>query len=166
MNAPDCHRPAVADVTTTAALTDIDRRIVNALQHGFPLTPRPYADAAAALGLDEATLLARLRALLHQGVLTRFGPLFEAERAGGRFVLCACHAPEARLEEIIEAINARPEVAHHYARTHHLNLWFVLAVSDPGAVTPTLAAIEAAAGVNVFAFPKEREYFVRLYLPA
>ncbi|SPS00984.1 Lrp/AsnC family transcriptional regulator [Cupriavidus taiwanensis] len=147
-------------------LDALDRRIINALQRGLPLVPRPYAEAAAALGITEAVLLARLRALLAAGVLTRFGPLYQVERAGGRFVLCACHAPAARLEAISAAINAHPEVAHHYARTHHLNLWFVLAVARPEQVAPVLARIAAAAGVEVLPFPKEREFFVNLYLPA
>ncbi|MDK3025346.1 AsnC family transcriptional regulator [Cupriavidus taiwanensis] len=149
-----------------APLDPLDRRIINALQRGLPLVPRPYAEAAAALGITEAMLLARLRALLDAGVLTRFGPLYQVERAGGRFVLCACHAPAARLEAVIAAINAHPEVAHHYARTHHLNLWFVLAVARPDMVAPVLARIAAAAGVEVLPFPKEREFFVNLYLPA
>lgn len=158
---------ASCDVTDPhEPLDPLDRRIVNALQRGLPLVPRPYAEAAAALGISEAVLLERLRALLAAGVLTRFGPLYQVERAGGRFVLCACHAPAARLEAVIAAINAHPEVAHHYARTHHLNLWFVLAVARPEQVAPVLARIAAAAGVEVLPFPKEREFFVNLYLPA
>ena len=147
------------------ALDALDRRIVNALQRGLPLTRRPYADAAAELAIDEATLIARLRALLARGVLTRFGPLFQIERAGGQFVLCACHAPADRLEAVIAAINAFPEVAHHYARTHRLNLWFVLAVADAGDVPGVLARMAASAGVEMLPFPKEREFFVNLYLP-
>ena len=147
-------------------LDALDRRIINTLQRGLPLVPHPYAEAAAALGITEAVLLERLRALLAAGVLTRFGPLYQVERAGGRFVLCACHAPAARLEAVIAAINAHPEVAHHYARTHHLNLWFVVAVARPEQVAPALARIAVAAGVGVLPFPKEREFFVNLYLPA
>jgi DNA-binding Lrp family transcriptional regulator len=146
-------------------LDALDRRIVNTLQRGLPLTPRPYADAAAALGIDEAALIGRLQALLARGVLTRFGPLFQIERAGGQFVLCACHAPADRLDAIVAAINAFPEVAHHYARTHRLNLWFVLAVADAGDVAGVLARMTASAGVEILPFPKEREFFVNLYLP-
>ncbi|EYS87964.1 protein nirG [Cupriavidus sp. SK-4] len=149
-----------------AALDPLDRRIINALQRGLPLVPHPYAEAASALGITEAELLERLRALLAAGVLTRFGPLYQIERAGGSFVLCACHAPATRMETVIAAINAYPEVAHHYARTHHLNLWFVLAVARPEEVAPVLARIAAAAGVEILPFPKEREFFVNLYLPA
>ncbi|WP_454742526.1 Lrp/AsnC family transcriptional regulator [Cupriavidus necator] len=144
----------------------LDRSIINALQRGLPLVPHPYAEAAAALGIDENELLARLRALLDRGVLTRFGPLYQIERAGGRFVLCACHAPAERMEAVIDAINAHPEVAHHYARTHHLNLWFVLAVARAEDVAPALARIAATASVEILPFPKEREFFVNLYLPA
>jgi len=148
-----------------ATLDALDRRIVNTLQRGFPLSPRPYAQAAQALGTDEATLIARLRSLLARGLLTRFGPLFQIERAGGRFVLCACHADAARREAVIAAINAHPEVAHHYERTHDLNLWFVLALEHADAMPAVLARIEADAGVRVLAFPKEREFRVDLYLP-
>jgi len=151
---------------TDPVTDDVDRRIINALQRGFPLTPRPYADAARLLGLDEDTLLTRLQALLACGILTRFGPLFQIERAGGAFVLCACHAPEDRLDAVIAAVNAHPEVAHHYLRTHHLNLWFVLAVGSAAEVAPALQRIGASAGVEILAFPKEREFFVNLYLPA
>lgn len=162
--------PATAVDTPTAidtldTLDALDRKIINTLQRGLPLTRRPYADAAAALGIDESALIARLRALLARGVLTRFGPLFQIERAGGQFVLCACHAPPDRLQAVIAAINAFPEVAHHYARTHRLNLWFVLAVSDAGDVPAVLGRIAASAGVEILPFPKEREFFVNLYLP-
>lgn len=151
---------------TIDTIVATDRRIINALQRGLPLVPRPYAEAAASLGIAEDELLARLRRLLDHGVLTRFGPLYQIERAGGRFVLCACHAPEQRLDAVAAAINAFPEVAHHYQRTHHLNLWFVLAVARAEDVAPALARIGAAAGVEILPFPKEREFFVNLYLPA
>lgn len=64
--------PATAPVVVLDAL---DRAILNQLQRGFPICPRPYAEAAHQLGTDEATLLARLQALLDQGILTRFGTL-------------------------------------------------------------------------------------------
>lgn len=165
MNADDGVGASAANSVPPVALDALDRRIVNALQCGLPLTLRPYADAATAIGIDESTLLVRLRTLLARGVLTRFGPLFQIERAGGQFVLCACHAPPARTDAVVAAINAFPEVAHHYARTHHLNLWFVIAVADGRDVADTLARIAASAGVEVLPFPKEREFFVNLYLP-
>ena len=44
-------------------LDGIDREIINALQGGFPLSRAPYAECAARIGIGEAELLARLKAL-------------------------------------------------------------------------------------------------------
>jgi hypothetical protein len=45
-------------------------------------------------------------------------------------------------------------------------MWFVLATAMPQGIAETIAAIEAATGLTVFAFPKEREYFVEMKLHA
>lgn len=144
----------------------IDRAIVDTLQGGFPLDERPFATAAAALGIGEDELIARIDRLLADGTLTRFGPLFDAVRLGGSFTLAAMAVPPTRFEAIAAAVNAFPEVAHNYAREHALNMWFVLATERPGEIEATVARIEATTGLPVFAFPKEREYFVGLALKA
>ena len=148
------------------ALDAADRAIINALQGGFPLGDAPYREVAEALGLSEDDLLARLRRLLDARVLTRFGPMFQIERMGGAFVLAALKVPEADYERIAEIVNGFAEVAHNYRREHALNMWFVLATETPAGIERATAAIEAATGLPVFAFPKEREYFVEMRLHA
>ncbi len=142
------------------ALDDTDRRIVNALQEGFPLSPRPYAEAAEPLGLTEAELIARLKRLLETRVLTRFGPFFDAAAMGGAFCLCAMAVPEERFETVMTQINARPEVAHNYERAHRLNMWFVLATETPEGIAKAAHEIEGETGLKVLRFPKEREFFI------
>lgn len=44
-------------------------------------------------------------------------------------------------------------------------MWFVVAAETPAVAWATCDQIEAATGLPVHAFPKEREYFVGLYLP-
>lgn len=144
----------------------LDRRIVNALQGGFPLQERPYAAVAAQLGIDEAQLIARLQRLLDERVLTRFGPLFDIERLGGSFVLAAMAVPEERFDAVAEQVNALPEVAHNYRREHALNMWFVLATETPAGIDTAIARIERLTGLTVFAFPKEQEFFVELRFTA
>lgn len=143
-----------------------DRRIINALQGDFPLVPEPYRQVAEELGLAEEELLQRLDSLLERRVLTRFGPMFQIERAGGAFVLAAMKVPEADFERVAAQVNAFPEVAHNYRREHALNMWFVLATATPQGIALAVAAIEAATGLQVFPFPKEREYFVEMKLHA
>lgn len=142
------------------ALDDTDRRIVNALQEGFPLSPRPYAEAAEPLGLTEAELIARLKRLLETRVITRFGPFFDAAAMGGAFCLCAMAVPEERFETVMTQINARPEVAHNYERAHRLNMWFVLATETPEGIAKAAHEIEGETGLKVLRFPKEREFFI------
>jgi DNA-binding Lrp family transcriptional regulator len=150
----------------TRLLDDIDRRIVNALQGGLPLCDRPYEAAAAALGLVEDELIARLKRMLGEGALTRFGPMYNADRMGGRFELCALAAPADRFDEVASQVNAHAEVAHNYARDHALNMWFVLASDQPGRLDAAVAGIEADTGLNVHRFPKLEEYFIGLRVEA
>jgi DNA-binding Lrp family transcriptional regulator len=147
-------------------MDELDRTIVDRLQTGFPVSERPFLDAARSLGTTEDELIARIDRLLHDGTLTRFGPLFQVERMGGAFTLAAMSVPAELFELTAAAVNAFPQVAHNYAREHPLNMWFVVAAETPEGVDETLRRIEARTGMPVFAFPKEREYFVGLQLKA
>lgn len=141
-----------------------DRMIINRLQGGFPICERPYAAAAQALGLTEAELLERIERMLASGVLSRFGPLYNAERLGGSAVLAAMQVPPERLEKVVALVNAQPEIAHNYLREHALNLWFVGAAESPDRVEAAFARIEALSQLPVYRFPKEREYFLEFRL--
>lgn len=147
-------------------MDETDRAIVNALQGGFPVCDEPYAAAARTLGIGEQELIDRLRGLLERGVLARFGPLYQVERMGGSFVLAALSAPDEDFDRLADLVNAFPEVAHNYRREHRLNMWFVLATESPEQVPEIARRIEAATGLGVYLFPKEREYFVELRLVA
>ena len=143
-----------------------DLRLMAYLHGGFPLVDEPYAAVAQALGTTEQDVLQRLQRLLDDGYLTRFGPLFQIERAGGQFVLAALSAPEAQFDAVTAQVNALPEVAHNYRREHALNMWFVVAAETPEAAWAACDRIEAATGLPVFAFPKLREFFVDMRLKA
>jgi DNA-binding Lrp family transcriptional regulator len=144
----------------------IDLRLIDRLHGDLPLTERPFAEVGTELGISEDEVIERLRHLLARGTLTRFGPLFQIERAGGQFVLAAIEVPEGDFQRITAIVNGFPEVAHNYRREHRLNMWFVVAAESREAAADALARIAAATGLKVHAFPKEREYFVGLRLPA
>jgi len=140
----------------------LDRAIINGLQGGFPVCERPYAEAAARIGTSEAELIERLERLLEAGLLSRFGPMYHAERMGGGLTLAALHAGPEAYERVAEQVNAHPEVAHNYAREHHLDMWFVLATETPERIAEVIATIEAETGCRVFNLPKLEEFFVGL----
>lgn len=151
---------------TLSPMDETDRAIINALQGGFPICEHPYAVAAKPLGLDENDLISRIERLLANGVLTRFGPMFQVERMGGAFCLAAIAAPKEGYDAVAETVNAFPQVAHNYCREHELNMWFVLATETPDGIAHAAGEIEAATGLTVFLFPKEKEFFVDMRLRA
>jgi siroheme decarboxylase len=156
-----------------------DARLLERLHGGFPLVDRPFAQVAEELHCSEDEVIERLTRLLAQGVLTRFGPLFQIERAGGCFVLAAMAVPDERFDAVARAVNAWPEVAHNYRREsvghaesgpHRgegaaFNMWFVVAAESAAAAEAVLQHIEAETGLVVWRFPKEREFKVELKLP-
>ncbi|HKL66174.1 MAG TPA: AsnC family transcriptional regulator [Roseovarius sp.] len=137
-----------------------DRRILNRLQDGFPVTPAPFNAVARELGLDRDDLITRLERMRSDRTITRFGPFFDAEALGGAFCLCAMAVPEAKFETVVSQVNAHAEVAHNYERDHRLNMWFVLATETAPEIEGVAMSIERETGIRVLLFPKLREFFI------
>lgn len=147
-------------------IDETDRAIINALQGGFPISRQPFADAAAPLGLSEDELIARIKAMRESGVLSRFGPMYNADRFGGHNTLVAMAVPEERFDEVAAVVNSYPEVAHNYARDHALNMWFVVAAESRARVDELLTEVEERTGLPVYDMPKVREFHVGLKFEA
>ncbi len=141
-------------------LDDTDRAILNRMQDDLPLTAHPYAAVAAELGIAETDLLERLARMKEERVITRFGPFLDAAAMGGAFCLCAMAVPEGEFEAVLTKVNAHPEVAHNYERTHRLNMWFVLATETPEGIKAAAVAIERETGIEVLCFQKLQEFFI------
>ena len=143
-------------------LDQVDRKIINVLQGGFPVCDRPFQVAAQDIGIEEADLIARIDRMLKERVLTRFGPLFHAERLGGGLTLAAMRIPEDEFERVADIVNSYPEVAHNYERENEFNMWFVVATDTPERIQQVLNEIEQKSGYVVYNMPKEHEFFVGL----
>ena len=145
-------------------MDNIDAGIVNCLQDGLPVCERPFDDVADSLGLSVDELLSRLQCLLDDKVLTRFGPMFNAESMGGALSLCAMQVPADSYEDVAGQVNAFAEVAHNYERDHLLNMWFVIATERPEQAVAVIADIEQATGCRVYDMPKQEEFYIGLKL--
>lgn len=144
----------------------LDRNLVNLLQDGIEVTEHPYRAVADQLGVSEECIVQRIRNLLEDGYLSRFGPMFDAEKMGGAVSLCAMQVPPGELDEVAEQVNAFPEVAHNYERSHVLNMWFVVATEHVEQLQEVLQRIESLTGHPVYNMPKTEEYFIGLRLDA
>jgi len=143
-------------------IDDIDRAILNNFQGGFPICDHPYQKAAEQVGISEADFIQRIESMLEKKQLSRFGPMYHAERMGGGLSLCAMRIPEADFEHVNEQVNSFPEVAHNYARDHEFSMWFVLATETPQRIESVLAEIEEKTGYRVYNMPKQEEFFIGL----
>lgn len=146
-------------------MDELGRLLLNRLQHGLPLVPRPWDALSAELGVPAAQLRARVRAWLDDGTLTRFGPMFDVEPLGGAFTLAALCVPSARIDEVAGMLAAMPEVAHNYLRDHTWNMWFVLACPSQREIARVIERIEQRTGLAVLNLPKEQTYHVGLHFP-
>ncbi|WP_407295280.1 Lrp/AsnC family transcriptional regulator [Stutzerimonas zhaodongensis] len=144
-------------------MDEFDRRLINRLQHGLPLVRHPWQALAEELDAEPQLLRERLQALLDDGTLTRFGPMFDIERLGGAFTLAALSVPESRFDAVAELLAAMPEVAHNYRREHIWNMWFVLGCATPEGIAESIERIETLTGLPVLNLPKEETYHVGLH---
>ncbi|MGV6853433.1 MAG: Lrp/AsnC family transcriptional regulator [bacterium] len=144
-------------------MDQLDRDIINQLQKSFPVCDRPFEQAASELKTTESELMTRISFMLEDGLLTRFGPLYHAERLGGALSLCAMEVPEQQFDSVAEQVNSFTEVAHNYQREHAYNMWFVLATESEQALQEVLSNIEKRTGLKVHSLPKIEEFYVGLY---
>ena len=101
-----------------------DRRIVAATQAGLPLTPAPYAQVAAELGLSEYEVIDRLASMLRRGVIRRIAaaPNHYAfgMTANGMTVWDVVDAVAGELGQMVGALDF---VSHCYLRPRALPDW-------------------------------------------
>jgi siroheme decarboxylase len=157
---------ALRNILRCIELDPIDAALIDALQSGIPIAADPFRLVATVLGITPNDVVTRIKKLLDDGVLTRFGPMFNADRMGGTFTLAALRVPPADFERVAALVNAHAEVAHNYARDHDWNMWFVIATDDPLRIRAVEEAISAETGLPILDLPKIEEYHVALKLEA
>lgn len=140
----------------------LERDLLNNLQGGFPICPRPFQELSERLGYSEDAVIDAVKKLMADGVISRFGPLFNTEKLGGAVTLAAMAVPRERFDTVAKQVNSFHEVAHNYEREDHLNMWFVVLANNAEALADVLRRIEAETGLEVLNFPKEKEYFLEL----
>ncbi|MBR1589030.1 MAG: hypothetical protein IJ658_11975 [Kiritimatiellae bacterium] len=147
-------------------------KILAALQQGIPFCRRPFEALADEIGCDEADVLAFLGECRKQGLVRRFGAVFDTRRLGYRSALCAVAVPQPELAAAAARLTPLAGVTHCYERVEHVrrkapsakrqapNLWFTL--SYPADIFAAMAD-EVAARLRpceVHVLPATRRYKV------
>ncbi len=145
-------------------LDDTDKAILNRIQSDFPMTRRPYAVIADDLGLSEAEVIRRTRALRETGIIRRIGGNFSPEKLGFVSTLCAARAPEDKIEAFTRAVNRYPGVTHNYERDSHYNIWFTFIAPSMAEIKANLDAISRETGVTeIINLPATRVFKIKAH---
>src|SRR5450759_3093561 len=129
-------------------LNDLDRRILSAIQSGFPIVSRPYAELAEDFDYSETEAFASVAGMRASGVIRRIGAIFDSTRLGYRSTLCAIAAPAERVEEVAAVISAYPDVTHNYQREDRYNVWFTLIAPSQERIGEILREIAEKTGID------------------
>lgn len=154
-------------------LTAEEIALVRVLQEDLPLESRPFAAAAASLGLTEEELLERARALQEEGIMRRFAAVIRHRQAGFTANGMVCWiVPEERLDEVGARLASYPQVSHCYRRPTFddwpYNIFTMIHAQTRERCQETVRRISAEVGVPDYAvlyshteYKKERvKYYV------
>ena len=98
-------------------MDELDKKIVSVMQEDFPLVQEPYKTLAAQIGIDEQTLLERLKRFKENGQIRKMGAVLQHREVGfAANVLCAWEIPAARMDEVARNMSRHPSVSHCYDR--------------------------------------------------
>jgi DNA-binding Lrp family transcriptional regulator len=129
-------------------LDTIDKSILNHIQSDFPIDSRPYQTIAHDLGLQEAQVLNRVRALKAAGIIRRIGGNLVPRKVGFVSTLCAARVPTDKIDAFARAVNRYPGVTHNYQRDHDFNVWFTFIAPSRDEIRRNLRQIEKETGIT------------------
>ncbi|MCG6908822.1 MAG: Lrp/AsnC family transcriptional regulator [Deltaproteobacteria bacterium] len=136
-------------------LTDLEKKVVAAVQGDLPVTAEPYRDIADDLGVSEDTLLKTLKSLRDRGIMRRFGATLRHQKSGFKAnAMVAWQVEAARTDEVGEVFAAFGEVSHCYQRSPAedwpYNLYTMVHAVDEDECRATAARMAEKAAVPVY----------------
>jgi len=134
-------------------ISDVERRILAALQGGFPRSQTPYKDAARQAGISTEQLLAVLTDWKDQGKLRRIGSIVHHEKVGlsGGAMVAWLVDPE-QVERVGTTLAGFKEVSHAYERrtaeNWPYNVYTMVHGTDAQTVKKTVECMSETSGVS------------------
>ncbi|MGO8761777.1 MAG: Lrp/AsnC family transcriptional regulator [Desulfobaccales bacterium] len=134
-------------------LSELDKKVILALQRDLEICPRPFLEVAEFLGIDEEALLAAIQGLMDRGYIRRFGATLRHQQSGYEAnALVAWAVPKADLKRIGEHLAGQRAVSHCYARrpapTWPYTLYTMIHGRTPEECVRIAAAMAAETGVQ------------------
>lgn len=144
-------------------MDDIDKKLLNEIQSGFPVSLRPYLDLGGRLGISEEEVIERIKDLKGKGIIRRIGGSINSRKLGFASTLCAARVPEDRIGMFVEKVNTYRGVTHNYLRDNDYNIWFTFIAPDSETIEKCLREISDKTGIsNILNMPAERMFKIKV----
>lgn len=102
----------------------LDYQLIAQVQHGLPITPRPYQTIAEQLGISEQALLNRLQRLKQQGFIKRWGVVVKHRQLGYRAnAMIVLDVPDQQITEIGQRLSQQSMINLCYQRPRQGSIW-------------------------------------------
>ena len=145
-------------------LDDIDGKLLNLIQVGFPLSREPYCALGLQLGVSAGEVVRRIERLKAGGIVRLIGPVLDARSLGYRTTLVAMRVGESRLDEAAQVISKHPGVSHGYQRDNRWNVWFTLSLPSKVDMQSELRKLNSLIGAEaILDLPALRVFKIGAY---
>jgi siroheme decarboxylase len=148
-------------------LDEFDKKLLDTMQGKFRIVPRPYAEVATLLGVEEETVLTRVRELIEQRIIRQVTPIFDTRALGYQSMLVAAKVDPEHPWRPAKIVNEHPGVSHNYLRNHEFNMWFTVATEpdSPLGLDGTLEVLKQETGAeSVRQLPTLKLFKIRMDL--
>jgi DNA-binding Lrp family transcriptional regulator len=99
-------------------ITDLQKKIVRALQEGLPLVSRPYLAIAEKVGISEEELIGAIKEMRSRGLIRRFGAAVRHQDLGYTAnAMIVWKVPAGEVDRVGGIFSNYPEVSHCYERS-------------------------------------------------
>ena len=143
-------------------LTDLEKKIIAAIQEDMAITERPYLEISEKLGITEDTLLATLQSLCERGIIRRYGATLRHQKTGFTAnAMAAWQVAENRVEAVGNRLASFKQVSHCYRRNPTegwpFNLYTMIHASDEESCRQTARNMSQEAGVENYSLLFSRQ---------
>jgi DNA-binding Lrp family transcriptional regulator len=104
-------------MNASSKLTSLEKRIIHELQQDLPVVQRPFAAVANRVGVSQSELIEKVRELVADGTIRRFGATLRHQRSGfDANSMVVWEVEPDKAEEVGTIFASFREVSHCYQR--------------------------------------------------
>ena len=139
-------------------LSAIERKILNYIQQGIPLEPRPFKTLAEKVSIGEEGLIDKIKDLKDRGIIRGISAGINHINLGFKSTLVAFKTTPDNLETVVREVVVYPEVTHCFLRDGEYNLWAVFIYRN-NRLRQFLTKMSSRLGEkNIISLPTQRQF--------